>query len=1207
MKQPQSPNRVRCTLGAFILVGINSANADVLAQYDFNGLGSTTGVTAANISTSPLFVATASDTDVTASNITLGSGLTAATYVSNANEDYFQIAEAQGMSDGTHTDDGDITAFMNTAYAAGDYIEFTLNSTATTTLNLDSLTFDFHRAQRGVNDFAILTSVDGFASYVALEDQAASIGTFNTSTPTFEPIDLSAPSFQGLTTITFRIVFDDRQANGSSTSATIVDDIVVNGTITQAAPTWQTDSSGDWSTPENWSAAVPNAASAEAIFNDILPLTGPLTATLDAAVTLGTLNLLSAQPITVGGANTLTFDGGGAASVSATVGSHVLSAPVSLTDPLDIALSSGSTLNVSGALSGTTTVTNSGDGQLTLSGDLSGHTGSIISDAGTLVVSGTGASDITANAGTLEVSGAGISDITVAAGASLSGEGSHTGTLNLAAGSTLIVDPSNGTTAFTTGTLSPTAAVNVEFSSSPLGVGNFTMFDYTTYAGAVAVDFVNSEYRITFADTGSSITGAVAAAETSIWTALDGSNATYWDNGTSLNWDSSDSLFYKGDTVTFTDTSAGAVSVQDAVTPATVTFSNTEGNDYTLDDITANAEAISAETGGINVTGGGNVAINTKITGNTNIAHSGTGILTIGAGVGNDFNGDVTVTGGGTLAVGSNNFLGAVDNTITIASGSTLNLNGINSLTSYDPSTFIFEDGAILTNTGGTLNDSFSDQVQLNGNITFEGTGRFDIQSGINVTGSNIVITLENDSAHVIGGDNSAQSISEWIINDGFLFANLGTSSLGNNATVTVNPEGRLSGNTGVGFDNGSGLGITDFGNAITLNGGTLASNQANTTTIFSGTVTVTGGGSIDPDLGSRTIILSGTLTESGAGGDLTIGDGLTRFASTLDATGFTGDFIFNDAGSIELEDGVNLTQDFVIDVAGGNKQFRLLTGNSAEISGGITVDETDAGLFDLNVNDAADTLTVSGLITGNGAAGVTKTGAGTVILSGSNDYTGATTVLAGSLQLDGDSLLDSGSLVIDGGTVAVTGTETVGTLFIGAVEQAAGTYTNAEIAEITSGSITVVSGPASGFGTWASDNGLTGGHDAPTDDPDGDGSNLYEYFFWDSNPLVADTFGSELSGVDASGALSGTLVFSHDRPQDISDVTVTYQWTADLGAGWTNDGDSDGTNTVTFATGTLDAPANGNAAEYESVEVTATVTAGTPAQIFVRVSVTQP
>ncbi|MFC7338726.1 beta strand repeat-containing protein [Haloferula chungangensis] len=147
-------------------------------------------------------------------------------------------------------------------------------------------------------------------------------------------------------------------------------------------------------------------------------------------------------------------------------------------------------------------------------------------------------------------------------------------------------------------------------------------------------------------------------------------------------------------------------------------------------------------------------------------------------------------------------------------------------------------------------------------------------------------------------------------------------------------------------------------------------------------------------------------------------------------------------------------------------------------------------------------------------------------------------------------------------------------------------------------------------FDSWAAANGLDGSpgkESGPSDDPDGDGSNLYEYFFWNSDPLVAEAFGSELRGVDASGAVTGDLVFSHDRPVDISELTVTYQWSTDL-VTFYNSGESDGTSTVSFATGDTGTPANGHTPEYESVEVTASVTSGpVPAKLFVRVSVTLP
>ncbi|MGJ8654797.1 MAG: beta strand repeat-containing protein, partial [Opitutaceae bacterium] len=542
-----------------------TSQADVIAGYEF------TNETAGNVgfSTATGMEALQADTVIT--------GATADPFVDGPGfgdplvlaSDVVHVSEGTGLNDGT---DDNMAQAIDTHE---DYFGFTITADPGNVLNLDNLTFDITRGTRGANDYAILTSVDGFTS--------SDIFLFaNGGTTTgAQDIDMSAAKFQGLSSIEIRIYLDDRENDGSGGAANTFDNVILNGTVAASGATWQTDGDGDWSTALNWDPSVPNAASALAVFSDTLPLTAPLTATLDVPVTLGDLSLASAQAITIDGASALTFDGGGAASVAATSGNHVISADVSLTDPLDVDLNSGAELDISGAVSGTGSVTNSGDGQLTLSGahsgggavansgagqltvsgplsgsgsvtnsgagqltlsgDLSGHTGSIISDAGTVVVSGTGASDITANAGTVEVSGSGVGNITVASGATLTGEGSHTGTLDLAAGSILNVDPTNGTTAFDTGTLISAASVNVDFSSSPLALGTFTLLNYSTNGGALATDFVSPAYRITFADTTTSITGTVAAAETSTWTP-GVTNPTFWDNGTSDNWNSSDTF-----------------------------------------------------------------------------------------------------------------------------------------------------------------------------------------------------------------------------------------------------------------------------------------------------------------------------------------------------------------------------------------------------------------------------------------------------------------------------------------------------------------------------------------------------------------------------------------------------------------------------------------------------------------------------------------
>lgn len=1233
MKYPIYTKRALCALSAFLLGGFSSANADVLAEYDFNYAGATTTVLAASLSADPLFAATASDADVTASNITVGSGLTGLTYVNGASADYFQIAEGNGMSDGVHTDGGDITADMDTAYAAGDYIEFTLTTVAPATLNLESLTFDFARANNGCNDFGLRTSVDGFVNYVALEDQAAdTAGPFTNSTPTFGPIDLSGVAFQGLTTITFRIIFDDRQNNTGSASATIVDDIVVNGTIALSGlPTWNTDGDGDWSIPGNWDPSVPNGASAVAIFDDALPLTAPLTATLDAAVTLGDLSLASAQAITIDGAFALTFDGGGAASVAATSGNHVISAAVSLTDPLDVALSSGTELDISGAVSGTGSVTNSGDGQLTLSGahsgsgsvansgagqltvsgahsgggsvansgagqltvsgplsgsgsvtnsgagqltlsgDLSGHTGSIISDAGTVVVSGTGASDITANAGTVEVSGSGVGNITVASGATLTGEGSHTGTLDLAAGSILNVDPTNTTTAFDTGTLTSTASVSVDFSSSPFGLGTFTVLNYTTNGGALATDFVSPAYRITFADTTTSITGTVAAAETSTWTP-GVTNPTFWDNGISDNWDSADSLFFTGDIVTFSDLGVGTVAVQTAVAPATVTFTNTSGNDYIVEDLTANAETISAETGGINVTGDGNVNIKAKITGSTDITHSGAGTLTIGAGVGNDFVGDVAVDNSGTLAVGSNNFLGATSNKVTVGSGSTLNLNGINNFQAYAENTFILEAGATLTNTGGTLNNAFTNQLQFGGDVTISGTGRIDIFGNIDVTGTDITITLDytqplgTNVGSVVNGDNSGESIALWLVEEGTVFVNNATS-LGDNAAVRVEDGGIMRGN------GGTPEGDWTILNDIFLEAGSqIQKRDQDNVFNLGGTVTVEGDTQINPGGDNDVIALNGVLT--GTVGNVTFNNtGNVRIGTGFDDSGFTGDLIIGDVGANKI---LQLA-DLDVGVA-----------ETATVTADIVINETTAANFDVQVVGTEDTLTLSGVISGSDAA-LTKTSAGNLILSGVNTYTANTTIwngivtllddaqltfvpttngannsvvgatgAAGTLNLDGDIYLDLSGADTTGGNEWLLINDSLLTVNYGgtfSVNSSLGVFTetavDSGIWEKVDGANTWTFTEAtgtlslpSGYGTWASDNSLTEGvNDGELDDPEFDGiENVLEYILG-GDPLTADP------SILPDGVISGADYVLTFKRSDVSeaDATLSVEFGADL------------------------------------------------------------
>ena len=103
---------------------------------------------------------------------------------------------------------------------------------------------------------------------------------------------------------------------------------------------------------------------------------------------------------------------------------------------------------------------------------------------------------------------------------------------------------------------------------------------------------------------------------------------------------------------------------------------------------------------------------------------------------------------------------------------------------------------------------------------------------------------------------------------------------------------------------------------------------------------------------------------------------------------------------------------------------------NTLVIAGGIT-SSTTSNTETLTIggtNTGANT--VSGVI-GNGSAttfAVTKSGAGTWVLSGNNTYTGLTTVSAGTLRLSGNNTSATGGLTLTAGTVDLRSTTALGT-----------------------------------------------------------------------------------------------------------------------------------------------------------------------------------
>jgi len=179
-------------------------------------------------------------------------------------------------------------------------------------------------------------------------------------------------------------------STNSSTDAEAVDfdNIEFYATPTVVKGTWIAPGDGAWSASENWTGGVPQYAGDTATF-------GPAAAsgavvTLDGNRALGSLTFNNAAGYKLIGVpgDTLTMTNGinGPAwlAVEGSEGSHEIAVPVSLLSDLKISATVGTTLTISGKVTGNRAVTLGGAGTLVLAGS-NEYTGATTLNGGTLV------------------------------------------------------------------------------------------------------------------------------------------------------------------------------------------------------------------------------------------------------------------------------------------------------------------------------------------------------------------------------------------------------------------------------------------------------------------------------------------------------------------------------------------------------------------------------------------------------------------------------------------------------------------------------------------------------------------------------------------------------------------------------------------------------------------------------------------------------
>ncbi|MEI6603708.1 MAG: autotransporter-associated beta strand repeat-containing protein, partial [Verrucomicrobiota bacterium] len=323
-------------------------------------------------------------------------------------------------------------------------------------------------------------------------------------------------------------------------------------------------------------------------------------------------------------------------------------------------------------------------------------------------------------------------------------------------------------------------------------------------------------------------------------------------------------------------------------------------------------------------------------------------------------------------------------------------------------------------------------------NIYWDGTGgnSWSTASSWNLnvggTGADATVPGSSDIANFsISTINTAQTVSLGAAQSAAGLVFLGTNTAATTLLGGGTNRALTLGTSGITVNSGAGavtLGAAT-GNAVTI---TLAGAQSwtnNSTNVLTETNAITNAGflltiagtgntTINGVLGGAgglTKIDSGTLTLSGINtftGPLTVEQGILQVATVNDAS--ANGVFGNSATAVILgkTGGITGTLQYTGATASSTKKFTMATGGT--------------GAF--QVDASGTVLTLSGVIDGGG--GLTKTGAGTLVLSGTNTFSGQLIVEQGILQVAAVNnasangvLGNSASSVILGKTGGITGT----------------------------------------------------------------------------------------------------------------------------------------------------------------------------------------
>ncbi|WP_353218433.1 autotransporter-associated beta strand repeat-containing protein, partial [Sandarakinorhabdus sp.] len=616
---------------------------------------------------------------------------------------------------------------------------------------------------------------------------------------------------------------------------------------------------------------------------------------------------------------------------------------------------------------------------LTLSGDKSDAGGLIKIGTGTLILGGTNsyAGDTNVNVGTLDLQGSISGNVNVAAGAAIVGTGSAAGTVTFA--NDAIVGPGNspGTLNFGSLVLNDTTALNFEL------------------AGLAAVPGTGADLIVVTNDL--TLNGVLNI------TGLPGFNVGV-GNRTIITYGN---LLANNDLTVATappvdvtySILAGPVASGAGIVQLNLAFTGTyrwDGTDLAPDG------TIDGGNGIFNLT-------NTNFTnsnGTFNLAYgnNATDDIEFGGAVGSvdvasviNFDQMSFVTAGYTLGgLGALNVNNSVINVVNGVATVGVGISGVNGLTKGGAGELIVT--TVNTYSGGT--NVTGGVLTLAANFA-TGSGMVNLANGTTLRSVNATPVIEHFNAVAITGsatfDVTGSLFTQNAVISGGALVKTGTGQL----QLTTN-------NT---YNGGTDVQVGSFG--ATQNGslGTGAVTMADTTFgNFSGGLTV-----------ANNFTLTSGIVQLGVGIGSTTLNGTVAGGANLEKFG-VGRLELGNAGN-SYSGGTNITAGTVAvatdgALGSGNIRFSAVPG-ALETLGSFSTAKTVTLDAAGTINTNANTNRFDGVIAG--ANSLTKTGAGTLILTGTNGYA-ATLLNAGTLQIDDGAAIGAGVLTTTAGTTLIAG-----------------------------------------------------------------------------------------------------------------------------------------------------------------------------------------